>query len=286
MTFKDMVQRLLAALGPRDHAGRSAAQPSAAERREDLERPGALSRPATLRPLSAARRAFDGASSDRALGCVRALRGRGSPAATDRSRGRAPSAASTVAQTSERADRPATGRARGPLAALAMAAARAPPAHDHALAADVGHRDRNVSGGCRRRARRRSWPSFQLTGPQLTVFAEIASRVKRADAQQARKRLQIQAKLPPLSRRKAKSVSRSGLTRGRSKPPWLHGSGDSNRSGAQESGARRSADGGGHAHQTDALRKDSGGADSRSTTSCSSRHCERGRRSGRRAKRS
>ena len=53
VAFKDMVQRLLAALGHRDHARRSAAEPSAAERREDLERSGALQPPS---PRQAARR--------------------------------------------------------------------------------------------------------------------------------------------------------------------------------------------------------------------------------------
>ena len=52
VAFKDMVQRLLAALGPRDHAGRSAAQPSTADRRQDLERPRALT---PLRRFSRAR---------------------------------------------------------------------------------------------------------------------------------------------------------------------------------------------------------------------------------------
>ena len=42
VAFKDIVQRLLAAARPRDHARRSSAQPSNAERRQDLERARAI----------------------------------------------------------------------------------------------------------------------------------------------------------------------------------------------------------------------------------------------------
>ena len=174
VAFKDMVQRLLAALGHRDHAGRSAAEPAAADRRKNLERPRALRRGRDR--FSAARRGCPG-SVDGALGCARALGGRGSPGATARSRGRAPSAPApprtrAIARTILRRDARAVHTA-----ALAMAAARAPPAHHHAFAADVGHRDWNVSGGCRRRARLGSWPSSQLTA-QLTVFAKRFTRKK------------------------------------------------------------------------------------------------------------
>ena len=66
VAFEDMVQPPARRAGPRDHAGRAAAQPSAADRREDLERPGALRR----RPATGV--------SGRASGCPRSVDGRDS----------------------------------------------------------------------------------------------------------------------------------------------------------------------------------------------------------------
>ena len=80
VTFQDMVQRLLAALGHSVDARRSAAEPAAADRRKDLERSRAL---ASSRRALRARRPLDAAREPSA--------GRDAPGAPARSRARPPS---------------------------------------------------------------------------------------------------------------------------------------------------------------------------------------------------